>query len=63
MKFAFLDTYNDGMPAHESMMSYIGAINDEVARKRKEFDLPVVNNEADAKDFSKKHYDPDDENK
>ena len=52
MKFAFLDTYNDGVPAHEAMMSYIPAINTEVARKRAEFGLPVADSEDEAKDFS-----------
>ncbi len=42
MKFAFLDVYNDGMNAHDSMMSYIDAINSEIARKREEFELPTV---------------------
>lgn len=42
MKFAFLDTYNDGANAHDAMMSYIDAINAEIARKREEFDLPTV---------------------
>ena len=52
MKFAFLDTYNDGIPAHEAMMSYIPAINTEVARKREEFGLPVADSEDQAKDFT-----------
>ena len=52
MKFAFLDTYNDGIPAHEAMMSYIPAINTEVARKREEFGLPVAESEDQAKDMS-----------
>ena len=52
MKFAFLDTYNDGIPAHEAMMSYISAINTEVARKREEFGLPVAESEDQAKDMS-----------
>jgi hypothetical protein len=42
MKFAFLDTYNDGVNAHDAMMSYIDAINAEIKRKREEFDLPTV---------------------
>ena len=37
MKFAFLDVYNDGLPANEAMMSYIDAINSELTRKRDEF--------------------------
>ncbi len=52
MKFAFLDTYNDGIPAHEAMMSYIPAINTEVARKREEFRLPIADSEDQAKDFT-----------
>lgn len=42
MKFAFLDVYNNGADAYESMMSYIPAINAEIERKREEFDLPTA---------------------
>ena len=42
MKFAFLDAYNNQANPTEAMMSYIGAINGEIERKRKEFDLPVI---------------------
>jgi len=48
MKFAFLDAYNDGARPHEAMMSYIPAINEEIARKREEFKLPVAETEEDA---------------
>jgi hypothetical protein len=48
MKFAFLDAYNDGADPYEAMMSYISAINDEIARKRAEFDLPVAESEEEA---------------
>ena len=41
MQFAFLDVYNDDANAHDSMMSYIDAINAEIARKREEFGLWV----------------------
>ena len=49
MKFAFLDAYNDGARPHEAMMSYIPAINEEIARKREEFDLPVAETEDEAR--------------
>ena len=48
MKFAFLDAYNDGADPYEAMMSYISAINDEIARKRSEFDLPIAESEEEA---------------
>ena len=48
MKFAFLDAYNDGADPYEAMMSYIPAINAEIARKREEFDLPVANSPEEA---------------
>ena len=48
MKFAFLDAYNDGMDPYEAMMSYIPAINAEIARKREEFDLPVAESAEEA---------------
>ena len=48
MKFAFLDAYNNGANPYEAMMSYIPAINEEIARKREEFDLPIAESEADA---------------
>ena len=43
MKFAFLDTYNDGAKPYDAMMNYISAMNDEISRKRDEFDLPTFN--------------------
>ena len=42
MKFAFLDAVNDGADPKDAMMNYIGAINDEVTRKREEFGLPTL---------------------
>ena len=48
MKFAFLDAYNDGANPTEAMLSYIPAINAEIARKREEFDLPVAESEEEA---------------
>ena len=48
MKFAFLDAYNNGADPYEAMMSYIPAINAEIARKREEFDLPVAKDEEEA---------------
>ena len=48
MKFAFLDAYNDGVEPYEAMMSYIPAINMEIARKREEFDLPVAESAEEA---------------
>ena len=41
LQFAFLDVVNKGANAHDSMMSYIDAINSEIARKRQEFGLWV----------------------
>ncbi len=40
--FAFLDVYNKGDEPVEKMLSYIGDINTELSRKRKEFNLPVA---------------------
>ena len=42
MKFAFLDVYNDGAKARDAMMGYIDAINDEITRKRDEFELNTL---------------------
>ena len=42
LKFAFLDAVNNGADATDALRSYIDAINSEIERKRKEFDLPVV---------------------
>lgn len=41
VEFAFLRVYNDSADPVESMMEYIDAINSELSRKRKEFDLPI----------------------
>ena len=48
MKFAFLDAYNAGANPYEALLSYVPAINDEIARKRDEFDLPVAEDVEDA---------------
>ena len=38
-KFAFLEAVNEGANPTEALQGYIDAINDEIARKRSEFDL------------------------
>ncbi len=48
MNFAFFDAYNNGANPYEALMSYVPAINDEIARKRKEFDLPIAESEEEA---------------
>ena len=48
MKFAFLDVVNKGADAYEAMMSYIPAINAEIARKREEFNLPTAESAEEA---------------
>ena len=40
-EFAFLAAVNDGADAVEALSGYIDAINDEIERKRKEFNLPT----------------------
>ena len=40
--FAFLDAYNDNLNPVESLQSYIDYINDEITRKRDEFDLETL---------------------
>lgn len=50
--FAFLAAVNDRADPVEALMGYIDAINDEIARKRSEFDLPTPSTDelpADAK--------------
>ena len=42
MKFAFLDVYNDGAKARDAMMNYIDTMNDEITRKREEFELTTL---------------------
>jgi hypothetical protein len=42
MGFAFLDAVNDGADPVDSLSQYIDEINDELARKRKEFGLPTA---------------------
>lgn len=39
--FAFLDVYNDGESPVDAMQSYIDDINNELSRKRSEFNLPT----------------------
>jgi hypothetical protein len=48
MKFAFLDAYNNGAVPYEAMLSYIPAINGEIARKREEFNLPTATSKEEA---------------
>lgn len=40
--FAFLDAYNDNQNPVESLLGYIDYINDEITRKRDEFDLETL---------------------
>ena len=40
-KFAFLDAVNDGVEPVTAMREYIVAINEEISRKRQEFELPI----------------------
>lgn len=40
--FAFLNVYNDSIPPIEAMQSYITDINNELTRKRAEFNLPTL---------------------
>jgi len=42
MQFAFLDAVNDGADPVDSLSQYIDEINDELTRKRKEFNLPTA---------------------
>ncbi len=44
-KFAFLDAVNEGADPVTAMREYIVAINEEIKRKREEFNLPVYPNE------------------
>ena len=43
--FAFLDAYNDNLNPVESLLGYIDYINDEITRKRDEFDLETLDKE------------------
>ena len=45
-KFAFLDAYNDNQNPVASLLGYIDYINDEITRKREEFDLEALDKEA-----------------
>ena len=42
LNFAFLNAYNDGAEPVEQLQGYVKTINVEITRKRKEFDLPVL---------------------
>jgi hypothetical protein len=44
-EFAFLAAVNDREDPVEALMGYIDAINDEIYRKRSEFDMPVLEND------------------
>ena len=44
-KFAFLDAYNDNLNPVTSLLGYIDFINDEITRKRDEFDLESLDKE------------------
>jgi hypothetical protein len=44
-KFAFLDAYNDNLNPVASLLGYIDFINDEITRKRDEFDLESLDKE------------------
>lgn len=44
-EFAFLDAYNDNLNPVESLLGYIDYINDEITRKRDEFDLETLDKE------------------
>ena len=46
-KFAFLDAYNDNEDPVESLLGYIGYINEEITRKRDEFGLETLDSEAE----------------
>jgi hypothetical protein len=46
-KFAFLDAYNDNQNPVASLLGYIDYINDEITRKREEFDLEALDKEAE----------------
>jgi hypothetical protein len=44
-KFAFLDAYNDNLNPVTSLLGYIDFINDEITRKRDEFELESLDKE------------------
>ncbi|MBR2347002.1 MAG: extracellular solute-binding protein [Clostridia bacterium] len=46
-KFAFLDAYNDNQNPVTSLLGYIDYINDEITRKREEFDLEALDKTAE----------------
>ncbi len=53
MGFAFLDAVNDGADPVDALSGYIDEINDELTRKRKEFNLPTAD-EVVMKDTAKR---------
>lgn len=42
MKFAFLEAVDEGTRPAEALSQYIETMNDEIRRKRQEFDLPIL---------------------
>ena len=42
MKFAFLEVVEDGTDSTEALSQYIKTMNDEIRRKREEFNLPIL---------------------
>ncbi len=47
VQFAFLASYNDGADPVDSLLGYIEDINNELTRKREEFDLPTLDDYKD----------------
>jgi len=47
VQFAFLAAYNDGADPVDSLLGYIEDINNELTRKREEFDLPTLDDYKD----------------
>ncbi len=50
LDFAFLNTYNDSLDAVDQLQSYLKTIDKEIARKREEFELPVLEDGATVDD-------------
>ena len=42
VSFAFLAAYNEGKDPADALLSYVPTINKEITRKRKEFDMEVI---------------------
>ena len=42
MKFAFLEVVDEGTDSNEALSQYIKTMNDEIRRKREEFNLPIL---------------------